>query len=100
MALETRKGVLLVDPITQPVVASFTGAPRLKDPRVARVGLIDDSKPNARELLEELAGVLKDRYGVVDVMLHRKPSSSKPADPEVIADMGASCDYAVVAIGD
>ena len=100
MALATRKQYMLVDPITQPIAASFTGAPRLNDLRGKRVGLIDDSKPNGKELLEELADLLKARFGVADVTYHRKPSASKPGDPEIIARMGKECDYAIVAIGD
>ena len=100
MALQTRQQYSLVDPTTQPIAAAFTGASRLKDLRGKRVGLIDDSKPNGKELLEELADLLKARYGVAEVMYHRKPSASKPADPEVIARMGKECDYGIVAIGD
>ena len=100
MALDTRKQYLLVDPTTQPIIASFTGARRLQDLKGKRVGLIDDSKPNGKELLEELADLLKSRYGVANVMYHRKPSASKPADPEVVSQMGKECDYAIVAIGD
>ncbi len=100
MALDTRKQYLLVDPTTQPIIASFTGARRLQDLKGKRVGLIDDSKPNGKELLEELADLLKSRYGVANVMYHRKPSASKPADPEIISQMGKECDYAIVAIGD
>ena len=100
MALETRRQHALVDPTTQPLVASFTGMPRLNDLRGKRLGLIDDSKPNGKELLEELAKILKTRYGVADIMYHRKPSASKPADPDVIARIGEECDYAIIAIGD
>ena len=100
MALETRKKQVLVDPTTQPIATSFSGAPRLQDLRGKRVGLIDDSKPNGKELLEELADLLKARYGVADIMYHRKPSAYKPADPEAISQMGRDCDYAIVAIGD
>ena len=100
MALETAKRYVLVDPTTQPIAASFIGARRLTDLRGKRVGLIDDSKHNGKELLDDLADLLKNRYGVSDVMYHRKPSASKPADPEIIAKMGGECDYAIVAIGD
>ena len=100
MALSTSTQQLLVDPTTKPMVASFTGAVRLTDLRGKRLGLIDDSKPNGKELLEELAELLKGRYGVEDVFYHRKPSASKPAEPEVIAQMGRECDYVIVAIGD
>ena len=100
MALKTRTQYRLVDPTTQPIAASFAGAPRLGDLRGKRLGLIDDSKPNGKELLDELADLLKTRYGVSEVVYHRKPSASKPADPEVIARMGLEVDYAIVAIGD
>ena len=100
MALETRKKHMLVNPITEPSVASFAGVPRLVDLRGKRLGLVDDSKTNAKELLEDLTDLLKSKYGVADVMYHRKPSASKPADPEALARMAKECDYAIVAIGD
>ena len=100
MALSTSTQQLLVDPTTQPMEASFARAPRLVDLRGKRLGLIDDSKPNGKELLEELAELLKARYGVEDVLYHRKPSASKPAEPKVIERMGEECDYVIVAIGD
>ena len=100
MALKTRTQHTLVDPTTQPIPTSFSGAPRLKDLRGKRLGLIDDSKPNGKELLEELTDLLKDRFGVSDVVYHRKPSASKPADPEMVAHMSREVDYAIVAIGD
>ena len=55
---------------------------------------------NGKELLEELADLLKARYGAAEVMYHRKPSASRPADPQVIRQIAERCDYALVAIGD
>jgi hypothetical protein len=99
--LATTTGIqhVLVDPTTSPIVPTFTPAPRLSSLADKRIGLIDDAKENARELLEEVAGLLKERYGVSDVSYHRKPSASKPADPEVIEAMASDCDYVIVAIG-
>ena len=82
MSLETRSQHTMVDPTTQPISTAFNSAPRLRDVRGKRVGLIDDSKANAKELLEELADILKTRYEIADVMYHPKPSASKPADPQ------------------
>ena len=42
-----------------------------------RLGLIDDAKDGARELLEEIADVLNEKYGVSNVVYHRKPSASQ-----------------------
>ena len=71
--------------------------------RVVTVNQAPDHTTIARfrqEHQEELADLLKARYEVADVMYHRKPSASKPADPKVIARMGRECDYVIVAIGD
>ena len=90
---------LLVDPTTQPIASAFVAAPRLQDLSNKRIGLIDDSKDNAKELLEEITEVLRERFGVADVDYHRKPSASKPAEAEAIKAMVSRCDYVIVAIG-
>ncbi len=95
MAIDTRKRLLLVDPTTQPDVAEYAVAPRLRDLSGKRLGLIDDSKVNAKELLHEVADVLNERYGVAGVKYHRKP-----ADPKLIREMAEECDYVVVGVGD
>ncbi len=89
----------LVDPTTRPIIPTFVPAPRLASLAGMRLGLIDDAKDNARELLEEIADVLRERHGVASVFYHRKPSASKPAEPSVIERIAAECDYAIVAIG-
>ncbi|MCH8309721.1 MAG: hypothetical protein IIB17_04400 [Chloroflexi bacterium] len=99
MATSTSTQHLLVDPTTSPIVPSFVSAPRLSSLTDKRIGLIDDAKENARELLEEIAELLKERFGVASVSYHRKPSASKPADPDVIEAMASDCDYVIVAIG-
>jgi hypothetical protein len=100
MAIDTRKRLLLVDPTTQPITTDFVGARRLRDLSNKRVGLIDDSKVNAREFLEEVTALLRRRFGVSTVKYHRKPSASKPAEPEIIEDMAKECDYVIVGVGD
>ena len=90
---------LLVDPTTEPIVPGFIPAPRLDSLENKRLGLIDDAKDGAQILLEEIADVLKERYGVTSVNYHRKPSASKPVDPDVLSEMTKDCDYIVVAIG-
>lgn len=89
----------LVDPTTRPLVPPFTPAPRLADLRNKRLGILDNSKENARELLEEVVALLQQHYGVAQVHYYRKPSASKPAAAEVIAELAQCCDYAVTAAG-
>ena len=90
---------ILVDPTTEPIIPGFISAPRLDSLENKRLGLIDDAKDGAQVLLEEIAEVLKERYGVASVNYHRKPSASKPVDPEALRDMTRDCDYIIVAIG-
>jgi hypothetical protein len=99
MVTQTQHVSVLVDPTTQPLAVPFRPAPRLADLCNKRVAIIDDSKENAKELLQEIVDLLRQHYGVADVRYHRKPSASKPADPEVIRELAQACDYAVVAIG-
>ena len=97
---ETKQRYTLIDPTTLPIVPDFRGAPRLDDLHDKRVGVIDDSKVNAKEYLEQLTDLLNERFGVADIKYHAKPSASKPADPAVVAEMAAECDYVIVGIGD
>ncbi len=90
----------LVDPTTHPVIPEFSGAPRVNDMANARVGIIDDSKVNAKEYLHELISLLNERYGVSNVEYHAKPSASRPVDPDVIKKMAKGCDYIIAGIGD
>ena len=99
MATEPRTKHILVDPTTSPMIPQFIPAPRLTDLENRVVGLIDDSKENAKEILEITVDVLKEKFGVKRVEYHRKPSASKPADPEIIREMASKCDYVLVAIG-
>ena len=91
---------VLVNPTTKPIVAPFVGAPRLTTLAGTRLGVIDDSKKNADVLLEELVELLRTRYEISDVMWHRKPSASRPADPAAVRDLAEHCDWVIIAIGD
>ena len=50
--------------------------------------------------MEDLASILEDRFETSVVMYHRKPSASKPADPQIVERMAKECDGAIVAVGD
>ena len=100
MATDTDERLLLVNPTTLPSVALFSDAPRLNDLSNKRIGLIDNSKPNVKEFLEEITSLLSKRFGVTSINYHRKPSASKPADPDVISEMVKRCDYLIAGIGD
>lgn len=90
----------LINPTTTAKVPDFNGAQRIPTLAGTTLGIIDDSKRNADVLLEELADVLINRYEISNVIWHKKPSASRPADPKEINNLAAKCDSAIIAIGD
>jgi hypothetical protein len=66
----------------------------------AVVGFIDNAKPNFDHLVDDLAAVLTQRYGVRRVVTRRKRSASVPAPPEVIDELARDCDLVITGSGD
>jgi hypothetical protein len=64
------------------------------------VGFIDNSKPNFNLLADDLATLLTSKYGVARVVRHRKPTASKPASQDVLADIDRQCDLVIAGSGD
>jgi hypothetical protein len=80
--------------------ADFALAQRRGDLTGARVGLLENGKQNAALFLEEVGGVLRERYGISDVMLRRKDNFSAPVPPELLEEMRSECDVVVIGVGD
>jgi len=66
----------------------------------ARVGLLENGKQNARRFLEDVADLLRERYGAGDVRVRRKENFAQPAAPELIDELSRESDLVVIGIGD
>jgi len=75
-------------------------APRPGDLRAARIGLLENGKQNARLFLEDVAEILRERYGAGQVTLRRKHNIAQPAPAEIRDELVASSDVVVVGVGD
>ena len=77
----------ILDPISsRPDHAITPLAKRPPDLRGRRIGILDNSKPNADALLGRLADLLSARTGAGPIRVWRKPGSSNPAaDLDAIA---------------
>lgn len=64
------------------------------------IGLVDNRKPHARELLELLAQELRGRIGSVEVVLVQKGSAGHPMTPEQASDMAARAHLVITGVGD
>ena len=91
---------VLLHPAAEDVAERHGTALRLSALDGMTLGLIDNRKRNANVYLEELARVLRDDYGVSDVVTYRKASQSMPTPPEVLDDMAAKCDAIIHAVAD
>jgi hypothetical protein len=86
-----------------------TGVPPPAAPQIERtptslagkvVGFIDNSKPNFRELADDLAALLTSQHGVARILRHQKRAASVPAESAVIEDFARQCDLVIAGSGD
>ncbi len=81
----------ILDPAGSAIATSRALAPRPPSLDGAVVGVLDNSKPNARVLLERVAGALKDRFGARAVRVWRKAGASGPAAAGAIEEIVSAC---------
>jgi len=74
-------------------------APRRASLKGARVGLLINTKTNARPFLEEVGRLLTERYGVT-VTKRTKTNFAVPEPEDVIKEMAAESDVVVTGVGD
>ena len=100
MSTENVQKMVLINPVNVADTAESSYAPRVTTLAGKRVGLLDNSKNKADQLLDAVADLLDAEYGFAEVVRRRKPSASKPVAPEVIEELGAMCDLVIVGVGD
>jgi hypothetical protein len=72
--------------------------PRPASLRGLRIGVLDNSKPNADVLLGRLAELLVERHGAGSITTWRKPGASRPA--VMIDEIARSADLVLTGSGD
>jgi len=75
-------------------------APRVRDLKGRRLGVLDNTKWNANRLLRKTVGRLGEQLSLAAVNYYRKESFSKDADPALIETIAANNDIVLTAIGD
>lgn len=88
-----------IDPTAGGTRAKIALAPRPIDLAGKVVGVLDNTKEQADNILDTVAAVLKDRYGVAKVVSRRKEFFSKPAPEALINEMAQEVHVAVSALG-
>jgi hypothetical protein len=91
--------IRVLDPTCDDATMTSTRPDRLATLQGRTIGLLDNGKIRVYELLNHVEEILRAQYGVTNVVRLKKPDASRPAPPEVIADM-KQCDAVISAVGD
>ena len=91
--------VTLVHPGNETVAKASTPPPRLASLKGRKIGLLDISKPGGSFFLDRLEELLRNEYGVAEVVRARKPTFAKNA-PQSVIDQLKSVDAVVEALAD
>ena len=65
-----------------------------------RLGLMENSKANADQLLRELGDILHARHGFAEVRYYSKHHASLPAKQEVVDAILTEVDFLITGVGD
>jgi hypothetical protein len=77
-----------------------TAARRVPSLAGARVGLLNNTKQNAKELLTEVGRLLESRYGATVTIQRTKPHVAFPVDEPMLKEIAAVSDVVVTGVGD
>ena len=93
--------ITLVNPMNETVREQRKVAPKLDTLSGKIIGLLDISKPGGSVFLDRLETLLRERFGVANVVRAMKPTFTKPA-PEAVIDqlLAARCDAVIEALAD
>ena len=101
MVLETTKPALVIlDPTSSPLPANAQLAKRPVTLDGKVLGLLDNHKPNAARLLDEIQELLSQNHEFAGVVRRYKLDVSRPCPEETVEELAAQCDLLITAIGD
>ncbi len=90
--------VSYLDPTGHIEVIQRENAKRLSSIKGTTAALLDNGNDTSGFFFQALADILKNDYGVEQVILKTKFASSKPADDGMIADMVRDADFMVAGV--
>jgi hypothetical protein len=99
MTTESRK-LTFLDPTVAPSLEAANLSPRLESLEGMVVGLLDNSKGAGRVILDDLGVMLRERYGIGDIINAGKPTFGRVAADALVNDLVERCDVVITALGD
>ena len=93
-------GELLLDPTAQEERAKKAFAPRLDTLAGKTIALLDINKAKGSFFLDRVEEVLRDQYGVKEVLRRKKSSPGRLASAPLRAELAEKCDAVIEALSD
>ncbi len=92
--------ILVPELIDAPPPAGLRLAERRMLPAGARITLIDNGKPKAKELMSMIADNLRYRFPIATAKVFAKGAASRVIEPEEVAEIAATSDAVITGLGD
>jgi len=93
-------GEIFLDPTDKVDYGAKTFAPRLDTLAGKTIGLLDINKAKGSFFLDRLEEVLRERYGVKEVVRRKKLSPGRLVHEPVKAELREKCDAVIEALSD
>jgi hypothetical protein len=90
----------LYAPTSTTVTRKRTRAPALAKLDGARIGILENGKLNAEEMLNEVAQLFVQRHGCTVVKLASKKNASAPAPANTLTTVAPDVDFLITGLGD
>lgn len=100
MNVPSARSIVVLDPTATPRELLHSMASRPLSIGGLTVGFLWNTKPNGDVLFSRLEELLREKYEISGAIYRRKPTSSVPASRQVLDDLAASVEVAVVGLGD
>ncbi len=89
----------VLNPVGEVEVKARKLAPRPQSLQGLTLGVLDNSKHNADHFLNRAGQRLKEKFGLKEIMVRRKPNASVPTPEETKKEL-SSCNLLITAFGD
>jgi hypothetical protein len=92
--------VQLYDPTSSGAERSLSRAAALASLEGKTIGILENGKLNATEMLREVADLFVQRHGCVIRTVYSKSNASAPAPSDTLAKAAAEVDFLITGLGD
>lgn len=63
------------------------------------IGILDNGQANATPMFQELAVLLKERFGPAEILIRKKPTHMQGAPADMLAEVIERCDAVITGLG-